>query len=131
MKPLRLVPPTTEVAASGRKPHYCRIPIQRFRKKSLRRRGWIWCGQIWAIEKKIAGRSVVGIIEEEHLDHVICKFMLLDDLWAEAMHYRRNQEAVKRRRAFEVVDRFGRRKARRFVSCLTVVVNPKNGVPTK
>src|SRR5512135_423429 len=104
---------TEYVAFSGRNPHYCRIPMQRFRKRSLRRRGWVWCGQIWAIEKKIAGRTVLGFVEEEHLDHVVCRFMLYDDFWAEYIRHCRNQEAIKRRRAFEVVDKVGRRKARR------------------
>ena len=125
MKYLQLVPLTTQAAGSGRRPHYCRIPIQRFRKRSLRRRGWVWCGQIWAIEKEIAGRMVLGFVEAEHVDHVVCKFMLYDDFWAEYIRYARDQEAIQRRRAFEVVDVAGRRPASRFFPCMTVLLDAK------
>ena len=125
MSDIELWRSTDYVAGSGRRPHYCRIPIEGFHK-FLRRRGWTFADGMWA-EKEIAGRGVLMFVDREEPDHAVCKLILYDDFWAEYIRLRRDEEAVERRRAFEVVDQAGRRKARRVFPCLTVLLKEDAG----
>jgi hypothetical protein len=51
-----------------------------------------------------------------------------DDHWSDLAAEERQREAIKRRRAFDVVDVNGRRPTVRFVPCLTILVdNDANG----
>ena len=64
---------TPYVASSGRRPHYLRTTPDEI-SKLLELQGWTWCGQIWAAEKKIAGRGVLMFIEHADKSHVWCRF---------------------------------------------------------
>lgn len=112
--------PNVVTNSRGRSPHYCRIPIERFHQL-LRSRGWAFAGEMWA-EKEIAGRGVLMFVDREEGEYAVCKLMLFDDYWKMCRGAISEARAVRRRLAFEVVDKAGRRHARKSLPCATLLL---------